>query len=58
VLVLWARFDDMEDLYGDVLSVWRPWASDLRGHGLPCGHHMSEEAPASLAAEILQFLRP
>jgi haloacetate dehalogenase len=56
VLVLWASFDDMEDLYGDVLSVWRPWAPDLRGHGLACGHHMSEEVPEALARDLLEFL--
>jgi haloacetate dehalogenase len=56
VLVLWATLDDMEDLYGDVLSVWRPWAPDLRGHPLACGHHMSEEAPDALAAALLEHL--
>jgi haloacetate dehalogenase len=56
VLVLWARDDDMEDLYGDVLAVWRRWAPDLRGHALPCGHHMSEEAPEALAADLLGHL--
>ncbi|HSK95479.1 MAG TPA: hypothetical protein VK891_02590, partial [Euzebyales bacterium] len=56
VLVLWALRDDLEDLYGDVLAVWRPWAEDLRGHGLACGHHMSEEIPDVLAADLLDFL--
>jgi haloacetate dehalogenase len=56
VLVLWALFDDLEDLYGDVLAVWRPWAQDLRGHGLACGHHMSEEIPDVLAANLLDFM--
>jgi haloacetate dehalogenase len=56
-LVLWSRRDDLEDLYGDVLAVWRPWAPDLRGRGLDCGHHMAEEAPEELAAELLAFLR-
>jgi len=57
-LVLWALRDDLEELYGDVLSVWRPWARDLRGHGLDCGHHMAEEAPELLADELRRFLRP
>jgi len=55
VLVLWALRDDLEDLYGDVLAVWRPWAPDLRGRGLDCGHHIAEEAPEQLAAELLAF---
>lgn len=56
VLCLWALKDDLPSLYGDVLAVWRPWATDLRGRGLQCGHHMSEEAPEELARELLAFL--
>ncbi len=55
-LVLWASQDDMEDLYGDVLDVWRPWADDLRGHALDCGHHMAEEAPEELSSALHAFL--
>jgi len=55
-LVVWAGQDDMEDLYGDVLGVWRPWAGDLRGHALDCGHHMAEEAPQELATVLHAFL--
>jgi haloacetate dehalogenase len=55
-LVLWATGDDLADLYGDVLEVWRPWAGDLRGRPFPSGHHMAEEAPDALAAELLAFL--
>jgi haloacetate dehalogenase len=56
-LALWALKDDLEQLYGDVLGVWRPWAPILSGRGLPCGHHMAEEAPELLADELLAFLR-
>lgn len=56
LLVLWAARDDLGELYGDVLGVWRNWADDLRGHGLDCGHHLSEEAPEELAAELRAFL--
>ncbi|CAO3358080.1 alpha/beta fold hydrolase [Azospirillum melinis] len=55
-LVLWSLRDDLEALYGDVLSVWRPRVPDLRGRGLDCGHHMAEEAPEELARELLTFL--
>jgi haloacetate dehalogenase len=55
-LVLWATEDDLADLYGDVLGVWRPWAGDLRGRPFPSGHHMAEEAPDALAGELLAFL--
>lgn len=56
VLALWATGDDLPTLYGDPLQVWRPWASDLRGQGLDCGHHMAEEAPDELADTLLAFL--
>ncbi|MDF2764054.1 MAG: alpha/beta hydrolase [Rhodospirillales bacterium] len=55
-LCLWSLKDDMEELYGDVLAVWRPWAPDLRGHGIMSGHHMAEDAPEELAAALLAFL--
>ncbi len=58
VLVLWALRDDMEQLYGDVLAVWRDWAGHVRGRGLDSGHHMAEEVPAELAAELTAFLEP
>lgn len=54
-LCLWALRDDVERLYGDVLAVWRPWTSDLRGHGIDCGHHMAEDAPELLADELSSF---
>ena len=55
-LYLWAARDDMEDLYGDPLAIWRDWADDIRGRSLDCGHHLAEEAPDELAAELREFL--
>jgi haloacetate dehalogenase len=55
VLFLWAARDDMEDLYGDPLAIWRDWASDVRGKSIDCGHHIAEEAPAELAASLTEF---
>lgn len=54
--VLWALGDDVPTLYGDVLGVWRPWAADLDGKGLECGHHMTEDAPVEVAAAIAALL--
>ena len=48
----------MGDLYGDVLDVWRPWTHDLRGGPVASGHHIAEEAPDVLAAELLAFFEP
>jgi haloacetate dehalogenase len=55
-LCLWALRDDLERLFGDILAIWRPWTTDLRGHGIDCGHHMAEEAPELLADELRSFL--
>ena len=55
-LVLWSKRDDLEDLYGDVLAVWRPWTTQLQGCSIDSGHHMAEEAPDELAAALVGFL--
>jgi haloacetate dehalogenase len=55
-LVLWATGDDLWQLYDDILAVWRPWAGDLRVGPIDSGHHMAEEAPAALAAELRAFI--
>ncbi|MFI6290504.1 alpha/beta fold hydrolase [Nonomuraea sp. NPDC050790] len=57
-LFLWSSKDDMEDLYGDPLAIWRTWADDVTGHAISSGHHMAEEAPDELAQSLLAFLRP
>jgi haloacetate dehalogenase len=56
VLFLWASKDDMVDLYGDPVAIWRQWAFDVRGVEIESGHHMAEEAPEQLAAELEKFL--
>jgi haloacetate dehalogenase len=56
VLALWASKDDLPELYGDVLEIWRNWADDIRGRPLNCGHHIAEEAPDELAMELRAFL--
>ncbi|MER9405285.1 alpha/beta hydrolase [Mesorhizobium caraganae] len=55
-LVLWSTRDDLPSLYGNVLDVWKPWTTHLRGKGIESGHHMAEEAPEALANAIREFL--
>jgi haloacetate dehalogenase len=56
-LVAWSIHDDMEELYGDPLAVWESWVSGpLQGARIDSGHHMAEEAPEQLAAELAEFL--
>ncbi len=52
VRVVWATRDDMEELYGDVLAVWRDWADDVTGAPIDSGHHLAEEAPGPVAEQI------
>jgi haloacetate dehalogenase len=54
-LVVWALRDDAEELYGDLLAIWRGWAGDVRGAVIDSGHHMAEEAPDHLARELRAF---
>jgi haloacetate dehalogenase len=54
-LVVWSSRDDMEDLYGDPLSVWSAWSTDLRGQRIDSGHHVAEENPDDLAAALVRF---
>jgi haloacetate dehalogenase len=58
LLVLWSGRDDLEDLHGDILGIWRGWAPDVTGRSIDCGHHMAEEAPEELAAELGAFFQP
>ena len=54
--VLWSLRDDLQALYGDVLSVWQPWAEQkVTGSGIDSGHHMAEEAPDELAHALEAF---
>ena len=55
-LVLWGSRDDIGDLWEDPLEIWRDWATDVRGHALDSSHHMAEEIPDQLAAELAGFL--
>jgi haloacetate dehalogenase len=54
-LVLWSLRDDLEDLYGDPLTIWRDWAPSVTGHGIDSGHHMAEGAPAALTDALSAF---
>ena len=56
LLALWSLRDDLEDLYGDVLAVWEPWAPDRRGFGIDSGHHIAEQAPEAFAAAVSDFI--
>ncbi|TWP46849.1 alpha/beta hydrolase [Lentzea tibetensis] len=55
VLVLWSLRDDLHEIHGDVLAVWREWADQVSGRGIDSGHHVAEDAPEELARELAAF---
>ena len=54
LLALWGSRNQIGDWY-DVLSVWRDWATDVRGRAIDCGHHIPEEAPEETFRELRSF---
>lgn len=54
LLVLWGERGFVARKY-DLLSVWRERAEDVRGHGLPCGHYLPEEAPDGTLEALRAF---
>lgn len=55
-LVLWATEGRLGKREG-TLEIWRAFAEDVRGEGIPeCGHFLPEEQPTVVAAKLLDFL--
>jgi haloacetate dehalogenase len=56
-LVAWSMRDDMEELYGDLVPLWRPWVSaPITRARVDSGHHLAEENPHEVARVIADFL--
>ena len=54
LLVLWGAKGAIEKHF-DCLGLWRTRAADVRGHALPGGHYLAEEAPDDVLREFLAF---
>jgi haloacetate dehalogenase len=53
LLILWgARGPDRST---DFLAVWRGFATDVQGEGMPCGHYMQEELPDQVFDRFVRF---
>ncbi len=57
-LILWSSKDDLEQLHGDPLAIWRRWADHVSGFSIDSGHHIAEEAPQPLAVALADFFSP
>ncbi|MEN2736361.1 alpha/beta hydrolase [Microbacterium sp. X-17] len=55
LLVLWSARDDLEELFGDPLEIWRDWADTVSGGPIASGHHMAEETPEELSTALAAF---
>jgi haloacetate dehalogenase len=56
-LCAWSIHDDLEELYGDPVEIWRAWIDGpVSGARIESGHHMAEEAPEALATVLEEFL--
>ena len=40
----------------DVLGTWASYATNVRGHSFPCGHHIPEEMPDQVCEDLKAFL--
>lgn len=54
--VLWGEHGVVQRCF-QPLQEWGEVALDVRGHALPCGHYVPEEAPRELLDAALPFLR-
>jgi haloacetate dehalogenase len=56
LLALWSSRGALPRLYGDVLDVWRPWATDVRGFGVDASHFLAEDQPDVVAGHLAELL--
>ncbi len=55
LLALWGEQGVVHQCF-QPLAEWQRVAADVRGHALPCGHYIAEEAPDALLNAALPFL--
>jgi haloacetate dehalogenase len=55
-LTLWAERGAMGRLY-DVMGIWKTYAENVSGKGLPGGHNLQEDSPNEVIAELMPFLK-
>jgi haloacetate dehalogenase len=56
LLALWSEAGGLPRLYVDVIDVWRAWAADPTGYGMPTSHFLVEDAPRETAEALATFL--
>jgi haloacetate dehalogenase len=56
LLALWSDRGALPRFYGDVLDVWRPWAAQVSGRGIPASHFLAEEQPETVADALVELV--
>lgn len=56
-LVVWGTQSHTGEVYGDVLAVWRQYATNVQGGSVSCGHYVQEEAPRETLRRFMEFFR-
>ena len=55
LLVIWGAKSHTGTVHGDVLSVWKDYATTVEGGPIACGHYVPEEAPDETYAWFVRF---
>jgi haloacetate dehalogenase len=57
LLVTWGSRSHTGSVHGDVLAVWRDYATDATGGPIDCGHYVPEEAPDAVYAAFMRHFQ-
>ena len=55
IYVMWGEYGFVGNNY-QVIDVWKEYATNVKGRGLPCGHYIPEESPDETLKFLLEFL--
>jgi haloacetate dehalogenase len=57
LLVTWGARSHTGTVHGDVLAVWRNYATSATGGPIDCGHYVPEEAPDAVFDAFMRHFR-
>jgi haloacetate dehalogenase len=57
-LIVWGANSHTGKVYGDILPIWRRYASHVTGGAIQCGHYVQEEAPQETLRWLMEFFDP
>ena len=57
LLAIWGAKSHTGTVYGDVLGIWRTYATAVTGGPIDCGHYVPEEAPEATLRWLLEHFK-